>query len=194
MQMETKFLRLRTPVALGSRFDDWRVCWLGGWAKRSTALGDLFNVDFQELSEDSLYRNLDKLYPARVAMEAALAERERNLFNLDTTLFFYDLTSTYFEGKALANPKARRGYSRDGRPDCKQVLIGLAVNQDGFPLAHEVFAGNRHDSTTLEEMLGAMDRRVGLQPGQTVVVDRGLSGPENLKKIRARQLHYLVAE
>ncbi len=161
---------------------------------RSTALGDLLNVDFQELSEDSLYRNLDKLYPARVAMEAALAERERNLFNLDTTLFFYDLTSTYFEGKALANPKARRGYSRDGRPDCKQVLIGLAVNQDGFPLAHEVFAGNRHDSTTLEEMLGAMDRRVGLQPGQTVVVDRGLSGPENLKKIRARQLHYLVAE
>src|SRR5712692_5358230 len=132
---------------------------------RSTALGDLLNVDFQELSEDSLYRNLDKLYPARVAMEAALAERERNLFNLDTTLFFYDLTSTYFEGKALANPKARRGYSRDGRPDCKQVLIGLAV-----------------------------DRRVGLQPGQTVVVDRGLSGPENLKKIRARQLHYLVAE
>jgi len=160
---------------------------------RSTALGDILGVDFQDLTEDSLYRQLDKLYPARVAMEAALAERERNLFNLDATVYLYDLTSTYFEGKALANPKAKRGYSRDGRPDCKQVLIGLAVNRDGFPLAHEVFAGNRHDSTTLNEMLEALHRRVGLQPGQTVVVDRGLSGQENLKKIRERGLHYLVA-
>lgn len=161
---------------------------------RTTALADILNLDFQDLSEDSLYRNLDKLYPARMAMEAALAERERNLFNLDTTLYLYDLTSTYFEGKALGNPQARRGYSRDGRPDCKQVVIGLAVNRDGFPLAHEVFAGNRHDATTLEEMLEALHRRVGLKPGQTVVVDRGLSGPENLKAIRARQLHYLVAD
>ncbi len=94
----------------------------------------------------------------------------------------------------MANPKAKRGYSRDHRPDCKQVLIGLAVNRDGFPLAHEVFAGNRHDSTTLEEMLKALDKRVGLQPGQTVVVDRGMSGEENVKQIIARKLHYLVAE
>jgi transposase len=161
---------------------------------RSTALADILQVDFRELSEDSLYRNLDKLYPARISIEAALAERERNLFNLDTTLYLYDLTSTYFEGKAQANPKAKRGYSRDGRPDCKQVVIGMAVNRDGFPLAHEVFAGNRHDATTLEEMLEALDRRVGLQPGQTVVVDRGLSGPDNLQAIRAKQLHYLVAD
>src|SRR2546425_13302045 len=104
---------------------------------RSTALGDILGVDFQDLTEDRLYRQLDKLYPARVAMEAALDERERNLFNLDATVYLYDLTSTYFEGKALANPKAKRGYSRDGRPDCKQVLIGLAVNRDGFPLAHD---------------------------------------------------------
>lgn len=161
---------------------------------RSTALPDLLGVDFQELAEDALYRNLDKLHPQRVAIEAALAERERNLFSLDPTVFLYDVTSTYFEGRALANPKAQRGYSRDHRPDCKQVLIGLAVNQDGFPLAHEVFAGNRHDSTTLEEILEALDKRTGLKAGQTVVVDRGLSGEDNLKKISARQLHYLVAE
>ena len=111
-----------------------------------------------------------------------------------STVFLYDVTSTFFEGKALANPKAKRGYSRDHRSDCKQVLIGLAVNRDGFPLAHEVYAGNRHDSTTLEEMLKALDRRIGLQAGQTVVVDRGMSGEENLNKIRQRQLHYLVAE
>ena len=160
---------------------------------RSTALADILNVDFQELAEDALYRNLDRLHGRRVEIEAALAEREKNLFGLDQTVFLYDLTSTYFEGKALANPKAQRGHSRDSRPDCKQVVVGLAVNRDGFPLAHEVLAGNRHDSTTVEEMLNALDTRVGLRPEQTVVVDRGMSGEANLEKIRARGLHYLVA-
>ena len=161
---------------------------------RSTALPDMLQTDFQLLAEDALYRNLDKLHTQRVAIEAALAERERTLFGLDQTVSLYDVTSTFFEGLALANPKAKRGYSRDHRPDCKQVLIGLAVNRDGFPLAHEVFAGNRHDSTTLEEMLTALDKRVGLHAGQTVVVDRGMSGAQNLQKIVARKLHYLVAE
>ena len=161
---------------------------------RSTALEDILQVDFQDLAEDALYRNLDRLHKQRVTVEAALADREKTLFSLDQTVFLYDVTSTFFEGLALANPKAKRGYSRDHRPDCKQVLIGLAVNRDGFPLAHEVFAGNRHDSTTLEEMLTALDKRVGLQPGQTVVVDRGMSGQENLSKIVAKKLHYLVAE
>lgn len=161
---------------------------------RSTALSDILQVDFQTLAEDALYRNLDRLHAQRVPIEAALAERERTLFGVDQTVFLYDVTSTFFEGRAMANPKAKRGYSRDHRPDCKQVLIGLAVNRDGFPLAHEVFAGNRHDSTTLEEMLKALDKRVGLQPGQTVVVDRGMSGEENVKQIVARKLHYLVAE
>jgi hypothetical protein len=124
---------------------------------RSTALSDILQVDFQTLAEDALYRNLDRLHAQRVPIEAALAERERTLF--DQTVFLYDVTSTFFEGRAMANPKAKRGYSRDHRPDCKQVLIGLAVNRDGFPLAQEVFAGNRHDSTTLEEMLKALDKR-----------------------------------
>src|ERR1039457_4129107 len=161
---------------------------------RSTALPDILQVDFQLLAEDALYRNLDRLHAQRVVIEAALAERERTLFGLDQTLFLYDVTSTYFEGRALANPKAKRGYSRDHRPDCKQVLIGLAVNRDGFPLAHEVLAGNRHDSSTLEQMLAALDKRIGLQPGQTVVVDRGMSGEDNVKQIVAKKLHYLVAE
>src|SRR6266853_1943134 len=161
---------------------------------RSTALADILLVDFQDLAEDALYRNLDRLHAQRVAIEAALAERERTLFGLEQTLFLYDVTSTFFEGRALTNPKAKRGYSRDHRPDCKQVLIGLAVNRDGFPLAHEVFAGNRHDSTTLEQMLTALDKRVGLRPRQTVVVDRGMSGEKNLSKIVAKKLHYLVAE
>jgi transposase len=160
---------------------------------RSTALSDILGADFAELAADALYRNLDRLHGRRVEIEAALAEREKNLFNLDQTVFLYDLTSTYFEGQALANPKAKRGYSRDSRPDCKQVVVGLAVNQEGFPLAHEVLAGNRHDSTTVGEMLDALDKRVGLRGGQTVVVDRGMSGKQNLETIRGRGLHYLVA-
>jgi transposase len=161
---------------------------------RSTALPDILRTNFDNINEDALYRNLDRLHVRRQRLEAALAERERTLFSLDQTVFLYDVTSTFFEGKASANPKAKRGYSRDHRSDCKQVLIGLAVNRDGFPLAHEVYAGNRHDSTTLEEMLKALDQRIGLNAGQTVVVDRGMSGEENLKKIAALQLHYVVAE
>jgi transposase len=161
---------------------------------RATALPDMLGVDFDQLAEDALYRNLDKLHEHRVAIETALAERERNLFGLDQTVFLYDVTSTYFEGRALSNAKAKRGYSRDHRGDCKQVLVGLAVNREGFPLAHEVFAGNRHDSTTLEEMLKALDQRVGLRPGQTVVVDRGMAGKGNVAQICGRGLHYLVAE
>ena len=161
---------------------------------RTTALSDILGVDFDRLNEDALYRNLDKLHTHRVAIESALAERERNLFALDQTILLYDVTSTYFEGRAMSNPKAKRGYSRDHRGDCKQVLVGLAVNRDGFPLAHEVFAGNRHDSTTLEDMLGALDKRVGLRPEQMVVVDRGMAYAKNIAQIRGRQLHYLVAE
>jgi transposase len=161
---------------------------------RATALPDILGVDFDELAEDALYRNLDKLHEHRVAIETALADRERTLFGLDQTVFLYDVTSTYFEGRAMSNAEAKRGYSRDHRGDCKQVLVGLAVNRDGFPLAHEVFAGNRHDSTTLEEMLNALDRRMGLRPEQTVVVDRGMAGEGNIQQIRGRGLHYLVAE
>jgi hypothetical protein len=160
---------------------------------RSTALPDMLGADFEELAEEALYRNLDRLHGRRVEMEAALAEREKNLFNLDQTVFLYDLTSAYFEGKALASRKAKRGHSRDSRSDCKQVVMGLAVNPEGFPLAHEVLAGNRRDSTTVAEMLEALDQRVGLRSAQTVVVDRGMSGKANLETIRGPGLHYLVA-
>jgi len=160
---------------------------------RSTAVGDLLGVDFAPLTDDPLYRNLDRLHPNRVSIETALAARERNLFNLDPTIFFYDLTSTYFEGQALANPKARRGYSRDKRPDCKQVVVGLAVGREGFPLAHEVYAGNTQDRQTLPSMLDSLEKRVGPTKGATVVVDRGMAYAENLAEIRRRDLHYVVA-
>ena len=160
---------------------------------RSTAIGDLLGVDFAELADDPLYRNLDRLHPNRVSIEAELVKRERSLFNLDPTIFFYDLTSTYFEGQALANPKARRGYSRDKRPDCKQVVVGLVIGREGFPLAHEVYAGNTQDRQTLPWMLDSLEKRVGPTKGATVVVDRGLAYAENLAEIRRRELHYVVA-
>ena len=160
---------------------------------RSTALEDLLGVDFELLGDDPLYRNLDRLYPNRATIESALVQRERSLFNLQPTVFFYDLTSTYFEGQALANPKARRGYSRDQRPDCKQVVVGLAVGREGFPLAHEIFAGNVQDRQTLGVMLDRLGARVALAAGATVVVDRGMAYAENLQEIRDRQLHYVIA-
>lgn len=160
---------------------------------RATALGDILGEDFSTLGKHSLYRNMDRLHPNRAAIEAALVARERDLFDLDTTVYLYDLTSTYFEGQASLNEKAKRGYSRDKRPDCKQLVVGLVVNRDGFPIAHEVFAGNTQDRTTVEAMLDFLAKRVELKPGQTVVVDRGMAFDENLAAIRARGLHYIVA-
>jgi transposase len=128
-----------------------------------------------------------------VKIEKALVQRERSLFNLSPTVFFYDLTSTYFEGQALANPKARRGYSRDKRPDCKQVVVGLAIGREGFPLAHEVFAGNVQDRQTPGVMLDRLQARVPVLEGATIVVDRGMAYAENLEEIRRRHLHYVVA-
>jgi len=161
------------------------------WIER-TALGDLLGVDFSELSDEALYRNLDRLYPNRERIETALAEREKTLFNLDDSYYLYDLTSTYFEGKCAANPKAQLGYSRDQRPDCKQVVVGLVLDRDGFPKAHEVFAGNRQDRTTLETMLDTLQKRSGRRGGGTVIVDRGLAYEENLEQIRAHGHHYVV--
>ena len=160
---------------------------------RSTALDDLLGIDFELLGEDSLYRNLDRLHPRRAAIESALFEREQTLFNLDRTVFLYDLTSTYFEGQAARNAKGKRGYSRDKRPDCEQVVVGLVVNRDGFPIAHEVFEGNAQDRKTLGKMLDLIDKRVGLKRGETVVVDRGMAYDDNLKEITDRGLHYIVA-
>jgi transposase len=162
--------------------------WIG-----ATALPDILGVSFQALRDDALYRNLDRLYPARAKIEGALVEGERSLFNLSPVVFFYDLTSTYFEGQALANPKARRGYSRDKRPDCKQVVVGLAIGREGFPLAHEIFAGNVQDRQTLGVMLDRIQARVRIAAGTTVVVDRGMAYAENLREIRDRGLHYVVA-
>ncbi len=162
------------------------------WIRR-TALADILGTDFTPLSDEALYRNLDRLHPQRAGIEQALAARERTLFTLDDTIYLYDLTSTYFEGQCPRNPQAKRGYSRDHRPDCKQVVIGLVLDRDGFPKAHEVFDGNRQDQTTVDDMLTRLEERTGRRGGATVVVDRGMAFATNLAQIRARGHHYVVA-
>ena len=165
---------------------------LPDWIER-TALSDILGTDFSILNDEALYRNLDRLHPNREAIERELTEREKTLFNLDDTLYLYDLTSTYFEGAALGNPQAKRGYSRDKRRDGKQVLVGLVLDGDGFPKAHEIFEGNRLDRPTVKEMLDTLEKRVGRKPGATVGVDRGLAYAEDLAEMRAPGQHYLVA-
>ena len=162
------------------------------WIRR-TALADIFGVSFDALEEDPLYEVLDKLHPHRAAIETALIERERSLFNLDQTIYLYDLTSTYFEGACAHNPRAKLGHSRDHRSDCKQLVVGLVLNRDGFALTHEIFAGNTRDHLTLGPMIDRLRQRVELKEGATVVVDRGMAFDDNLAEIKARKLHYIVA-
>ncbi len=155
------------------------------WIRR-TALSDILGTDVTALSDEALYRTLDRLHPKRAAIEQALAARERSLFNLDDTIYLYDLTSTYFEGQCPLNPQAKRGYSRDHRPDCKQVVVGLVLDRDGFPKAHEVFDGNRVDRTTVAAMLTTLEARTGRRGGRgrpaarTHAASRRLRGPHGL--------------
>ena len=162
------------------------------WIRR-TALSDILKEDFSELEDESLYRNLDRLHPKRELIERELAEQEKTLFNLDDRVYLYDLTSTYFEGQVPLNKQAKRGYARDKRPDCKQVVIGLVLDRDGFPKAHEIFDGNAQDRKTVDQMLDVLEKRIGKKADGTVIVDRGMAFDENIEQIRSRGLHYLVA-
>ncbi len=162
------------------------------WVAR-TAVPDLLGEKYDRLNYRLLYDNLDKLHPHREFIENSLAQRERNIFNLSSSIYLYDLTSTYFEGKCERNPAAKHGYSRDNRSDCRQVVVGLILNGDAFPIGHEIFDGNTVDCTTVETMLAALARRTADTKGLTVVVDRGMSDSENLARIKAAGHHYLVA-
>ena len=166
-----------------------------GWFGR-TALGELMPGSVRSVTKDGLYRVSDQLYEHRVAIETELAARERELFALDETIILYDLSSTYFEGIAAGNEKAEHGYSRDHRGDCKQVVIGLVLDGEGFPKAHEVFTGNTKDENSLARMLDSLDRRTAGAAGwpsqPTVIMDRGLATDDNLKLLRKRGHHYIV--
>jgi hypothetical protein len=144
-----------------------------------SALSDLLGIPPEKINEQRLYRALDALLPHKEALENFLKNRLGTLFGLEYDLLLYDVTSTYFEGQANANPLAKRGYSRDHRPDCKQVCIGLVVGKCGMPLGYEVFAGNRVDVTTLQEIVETMERRYG-RADRIWVGDRGMVSADNI--------------
>jgi len=157
-----------------------------------TALPELLDFRCARLSLNHLYRCLSLVEPHKQTIEKHLAEQSRDLFNLQNDVLLYDLTSTYFEGRLDHNAKAQRGYSRDHRPDCKQLCIGLVVNRDGFPLGYESLPGNRQDSTTLMPMIKILEDRFGACP-RIICFDRGMATEANLRELRRSKRSYLCA-
>ncbi len=127
----------------------------------STGLEDLLGIPDSAVTKDRLYRTLDQLLRAQEAIERDLEKQLGTLFRLDYSLVLYDLTSTYFEGLAAENELAQRGYSRDHRSDCKQIVVALVVTKDGFPLAHRTFAGNTQDLKTVQTIVGEIETQFG---------------------------------
>jgi transposase len=160
------------------------------WYRR-TALADLLQLGDEEVNKDRLYRGLDHLLTHKSAVETHLSKRCGELFAVQNEVLLYDVTSTYFEGQAEANPQAQRGYSRDHRPDCKQVCIALVVTFDGFPLGYEVFAGNTHDSRTLQMIVATMEARHGVL-GRVWITDRGMASADNLAWLRNTGRRYII--
>jgi len=170
-----------------------------------TALDDLLGVSAEKVYDQRLYRGLDVLLPLKDDIFRHLQKSYDEQFcttyitsqyylqfDLTYDLLLYDITSTFFEGQCASNPQARRGYSRDGRPDCVQVCIGLVVTPEGLPLAYEVFDGIRADVTTVEEIVEVMREKYGHER-RVWVMDRGMVSEDNLAELRRCEASYLVA-
>ena len=157
----------------------------------STALDDLLGIEEGKINDTRLYRCLDRILPHKTRLEQHLKQRYGELFGAEFDVLLYDLTSTYVEGAAEKNPMMRRGYSRDHRPDCEQMVIALIVNSEGFPFSYETFDGNRADVSTMETILRMVERKYG-QARRIWVFDRGIVSEENLQAIRRRGGQYLV--
>jgi transposase len=157
----------------------------------ASALSDLLGVPANKVNADRLYRSLDRLLPHKEELEKHLKNRLGELFDLDYDLLLYDVTSTYFEGEAKRNELAQRGYSRDHRPDCKQVNIALVVSRDGMPLGYQLFTGNRNDGTTLEEIVERIERLYG-RANRIWVLDRGMVSEENVRFLKEAKRRYIV--
>jgi transposase len=160
------------------------------WYRR-TALEELLGVTPEKIHTDRLYKALDQLLPHKESLEKHLRKRLGELFELQCDLLLYDVTSTYFEGDLQGCPIAKRGYSRDSRPDRPQVCLGLVVTEEGFPLGYEVFAGNTHDSKTVQTIVESLEKKYG-SLNRVWVLDRGMVSEKNLKFLRERGGQYIV--
>jgi len=157
----------------------------------ATALDDLLEIEDGKINDTRLYRCLDRILPHKTKLEQHLKQRYGELFGAEFDVLLYDLTSTYVEGAAEKNPMMSRGYSRDHRPDCEQMVIALIVNREGFPFSYETFDGNRADVSTMESILRTVERKYG-KARRIWVMDRGIVSEENLAAIRKRGGQYLV--
>jgi transposase len=158
-----------------------------------SAMDELLETGFEVAEKDRLYRCLDRVLEHKQELFVYLKQKWADLFGADFEVLLYDLTSTYFEGEMEQNPKARRGYSRDGRPDCLQLVIALVVTPDGFPLAYEVMNGNTADSSTLRDFLAKIETTYG-KARRVWVMDRGIPSEAILQEMREpeRETFYLV--
>jgi len=158
----------------------------------STGLEDLLGVTDAEVTKDRLYRTLDALRAAQAVIEDDLQKQLRTLFDLDYDLLLYDLTSTFFEGLAEANDLAARGYSRDHRRDCKQVILALVVTREGFPLAHFTLKGNTQDLATVKHVVTEVEKRFG-RVQRVWVMDRGMISGDTLRFLQRSGRQFLLA-
>jgi hypothetical protein len=158
----------------------------------ATGLEDLLGVPDSAVTKDRLYRTLDRLLGVQEKIENDLKERFGTLFQLDYDLLLYDLTSSYFEGLAEDNDLARRGYSRDHRSDCLQVIVALVVTREGFPLAHYTLPGNTQDLQTVQRIVGAIEARFGTS-NRVWVMDRGMISEDSLQFLSEPGRRYLLA-
>ena len=182
----------------------WRPCWrstvcarrAANWRSNNAGIPPrrwtiCSQIDEGKINDTRLYRCLDRILPHKTKLERHLKNRYGELFGAEFDVLLYDLTSTYVEGAAEKNPMVRRGYSRDHRPDCEQLVIALIVNNEGFPFSYETFDGNRTDVSTMETILRMVERKYG-KARRIWVFDRGIVSEENLAAIRKRGGQYLT--
>jgi transposase len=156
-----------------------------------SAMEDFFGIPAAKIYDNRLYRGLDHLLVHKKALQEHLKQRLGTLFDIKYDLFLYDVTSTYFEGAHTGSELCQRGYSRDNRPDCKQICIGLVVTREGLPLGYEIFAGNRHDSTTVQEIVETMEKSYG-SAERIWVMDRGMVSEKSLEMLNQSGRQYII--
>ena len=156
-----------------------------------SAMADLLGVGADKINDDRLYRALDELLPHKADLEKHLKNRLGELFNLKYDLLLYDVTSTYFEGQCKRNEDAKRGYSRDNRGDCKQVCIALVVSREGMPVGYELFAGNKADVSSVQEIVTTMEERYGTAD-RIWVMDRGMVSAANVEFLKDGKRRYIM--
>jgi len=164
------------------------------WIK-TAAIDDILGLDTRKYGDDRFYRISDALLKNQEYIEEALYDQERNLFNLQDSIFLYDLTNTYFEGSCAQNPKAEyNGNQKEKRTDCPQIVVALVINQDGFIRRHRIFNGKMTDVKSLKKILDDLKNDFKNKPMPTIIFDRGMVSKKNMALLKEYEsLKYIIA-